>query len=224
MLAGIGTGLAVWFVDMLEGSSSYTQQVKETLMPALYDCPACGKPYWNLKPITPEFAPSSEYFLIEGEFCPHCRASSPHVADASVYEESFRPGWVVDGSDEDPQYQRKIEAVRARFCAGLKSAPLYQKPSSFRCPVQVDPCAPNLYMRLIHSPGPADRTRESLPSLLKFRAVVLPPAQDRRVGQIDAPLGNHGRQIAIAQFETQVPAHNSTTISRSKWRPLNSSK
>jgi hypothetical protein len=104
-------------------------------MPALFDCPECGKPYWNLKPITPSFVQSGEYFLIEGKFCPHCRASSPHVAAASVYEESLRPGWVLDGSEDDPEYRMKVEAVRTRFYAGLKSAPVYQKPSSFRCPV-----------------------------------------------------------------------------------------
>jgi hypothetical protein len=42
------------------------------------------------------------------------------------------------------------------------------------------------------------------------------------VGQLDPVLGHHGNQIAIAEFETQVSAHASTTISWSKWRTLNS--
>src|SRR6266853_6004781 len=73
--------------------------------------------------------------------------------------------------------------------------------------IQVDPPAANLYICLIHPPGPADRPREPLPPLLKFRGVVLYPAQDRRVSQDDAPFGHHGHQIAIAELETQVPAH-----------------
>jgi hypothetical protein len=36
---------------------------------------------------------------------------------------------------------------------------------------------------------------------------MLHPPQDRRVGQLDVPLGHHGHQIARTEFETQVPAH-----------------
>jgi hypothetical protein len=52
------------------------------------------------------------------------------------------------------------------------------------------------------------------------------------VYQANAALAHHGNQIAIAQLEAQIPelslklkyqrTHN-TTISRLKWRPLNSS-
>src|SRR5947207_15298708 len=51
---------------------------------------------------------------------------------------------------------------------------------------------------------PAARTASTASQI---PGVVLYPAQDRRVSQVDSPLGHHGHQIAIAELETQVPAH-----------------
>src|SRR5712692_12070006 len=68
-------------------------------------------------------------------------------------------------------------------------------------------CPAPLYMSHPFARTRRAGAREPLPPLLQFRGVVLYPAQDRRVGQVDAPLGQHGHQIAIAELETQVPAH-----------------
>lgn len=53
-------------------------------MPSLFDCPNCGRGYWNLEPHpAAKFMCSS--WLIEGKFCPHCRARSPYEVSDDVY-------------------------------------------------------------------------------------------------------------------------------------------
>ena len=55
---------------------------------------------------------------------------------------------------------------------------------------------------LVHPPRATHGSREPVPAFLEFRTVLLHPAQNSRVRQIDAALAHHRHKVAIAQFET----------------------
>jgi hypothetical protein len=74
---------------------------------------------------------------------------------------------------------------------------------------------------LVNAPGTADRTRESIPTLLEFEHIALDPTKDRTRCDTDAALEHHGGEVAVGQLVGTYQRTHRMTTSWSKWRPLN---
>src|SRR4029077_19566896 len=74
-------------------------------------------------------------------------------------------------------------------------------------PVQVDPLAAHLDIRLIHTPGVADWPCVMIPALFKLRDILLHPPKNGRMSQQDTPLGHHLDQVTGTELESEVPSH-----------------
>src|SRR4051812_29400058 len=73
--------------------------------------------------------------------------------------------------------------------------------------VQVAPLPADPDVRLVNVPRPAARTQVAAHPFFEFRGEALNPAVHGRVIHRDAPVGEHGLEIAIADRELQVPAY-----------------
>jgi hypothetical protein len=60
---------------------------------------------------------------------------------------------------------------------------------------------------LVNAPGAADRTRESIPTLLEFEHITLDPTKDRTRCDTDAALEHHGGEVAVRELAGHVPPH-----------------
>src|SRR4051812_49403882 len=76
-------------------------------------------------------------------------------------------------------------------------------------PVQVAPFPADPDVSLIDVPWPAARAQVAAHPLLELRGEALDPAVHGRVIHRDAPVGEHGLEVAVADRELQVPAHRS---------------
>src|SRR4051794_31026463 len=74
-------------------------------------------------------------------------------------------------------------------------------------PVQVAPLPADPDVSLIDVPWPAAGAQVTAHSFLQLRGEALNPAVHSRVIHRDAPVGEHGLEIAVADRELQVPAH-----------------
>jgi hypothetical protein len=73
--------------------------------------------------------------------------------------------------------------------------------------VKVVPAAADGNIRLIHSPGCSDRSRESAPAFLVLRHVSENPSKDRGVCNADAALSHELDQVSVREPVADVPPH-----------------
>src|SRR4051812_15989375 len=73
--------------------------------------------------------------------------------------------------------------------------------------VQVAPLPADPDVSLVDVPWPAARTQVVAHPLLQLRSEALDPAVHGCVIDRDAPVGEHGLEVAVADRELQVPAH-----------------
>src|SRR5262249_35909115 len=62
--------------------------------------------------------------------------------------------------------------------------------------IEVGPTALHLYISLITSPGPVDRSSVAAPALFELRNISLYPPQNRRMGHDNSALGHHLDEIS----------------------------
>src|SRR5690349_12774979 len=65
------------------------------------------------------------------------------------------------------------------------------------------------WVGLVAAPGITDRTFMGLPAFLELEGVTHDPTQDRARGNAHAQLPSQFGEVAVAEFETQIPAHAS---------------
>src|SRR5580693_10333478 len=75
------------------------------------------------------------------------------------------------------------------------------------CPIEIGPFSTHLNIGLIDSPRLASGSAKTVPALDELWRKPANPAQDRRMGKIELPLGHHLDQISEAQLVAQVPTH-----------------
>src|SRR3954453_6319475 len=73
--------------------------------------------------------------------------------------------------------------------------------------VQVAPLPVDPDVRLINVPRPAAGAQMTAHPLLQLRGEALNPAVHGRVIHRDAPVGEHGLEVAVADRQLQIPAH-----------------
>jgi hypothetical protein len=73
--------------------------------------------------------------------------------------------------------------------------------------VKVDPFALDLNIGFVAAPRATNLPGLAFPALLELGCIVLYPPENRGVGQFNAAFRHHGHQVAIAQFETEIPAN-----------------
>lgn len=64
---------------------------------------------------------------------------------------------------------------------------------------------------------------EAIPTFDKLWGIALHPAHEGRVRQRQTSLGHHLHTVAQTELEAEVHLTHKTMISRSKWRPSDSS-
>jgi hypothetical protein len=79
--------------------------------------------------------------------------------------------------------------------------------SRIHSPVQLCPCAGNLYIRFIHPPGSTGTPEFATQPLIQERRVILDSAPDGDVARGKSALRHHFFHIAVAERIPQVPPH-----------------
>src|SRR5262245_12096051 len=74
-------------------------------------------------------------------------------------------------------------------------------------PVQINPLALDLDIRLVDAPGRARPPSIAPLPLLEFWDIMLYPPHDRSMRYLNAPLGHHVREVPIAQLVRNIPSH-----------------
>src|SRR5271168_3993345 len=73
--------------------------------------------------------------------------------------------------------------------------------------IKISPAAFDLHIGLVDAPGPAYRSRETIPALLEFRNIALDPAHNRRMRQGEPAFSNHLDEVSKAEFVPEIPTH-----------------
>src|SRR5271157_1062900 len=66
---------------------------------------------------------------------------------------------------------------------------------------------PDLHVGLVDTPGWPGWSGKPVPAALEFRSIMVDPAHNGGVRQRQATLRHHFHQVAVAQFEAQIPSH-----------------
>jgi hypothetical protein len=105
---------------------------------------------------------------------------------------------LLNGLPQEPLGRSNIAAFTQDKVNGL--------PLSVYTAIEVAPLSSALDLRLVEPPRTLYRPRVPLPVLGKLRNIVLHPAHEGGMRQVDAAFGPHRFQISVAQFLGEIPS------------------